>query len=75
MKCLMSALLIAGIAANGQQQVPEIRFDSAPNALQLPAARRGDRLGRRLSGAGADRGADVFAGHHVQDDRPLHPAG
>src|SRR5689334_9829337 len=32
---LLPLALIAGIAANAQ--APEIRFDSAPNALQLPA--------------------------------------
>jgi len=35
MQTLLPLALIAGIAANAQ--APEIRFDSAPNALQLPA--------------------------------------
>ena len=35
MQTLVPLALIAGIAANAQ--APEIRFDSAPNALQLPA--------------------------------------
>jgi hypothetical protein len=36
MQTLLAAAVIAG-AANAQKQAPEIRFDSAPNPLQLPA--------------------------------------
>src|SRR5215831_14154270 len=45
------------------------------HTVQLPAARRGDGLGRRFSGTGTDRGADVRARNDVQNDRPVHPAG
>ena len=45
MKRLMQALptaawmigMLAGVPANAQKEAPEIRFDSIPNALQLPA--------------------------------------
>ena len=34
---LLSAALIAGVPAYAQKDIPEIKFDSVPNALQLPA--------------------------------------
>jgi len=34
---LLSVALIAGVPAYAQKEVPEIKFDSVPNALQLPA--------------------------------------
>ena len=34
---LLTATLIAGVPASAQKEGPEIRFDSVPNALQLPA--------------------------------------
>jgi DNA-binding beta-propeller fold protein YncE len=37
MQALLAAALIAGVPANAQGDGPEIRFDSAANALQLPA--------------------------------------
>ena len=43
--------------------------------LELPAARRCDRVGVRLAGADADRQPDLRAGDDDQDDRPIHPAG
>ena len=35
-KALLSVALMAGIPAYAQKDVPEIKFDSVPNALQLP---------------------------------------
>jgi len=37
MQAWLAAAVMAGAAANAQNAAPEIRFDSAPNALQLPA--------------------------------------
>jgi DNA-binding beta-propeller fold protein YncE len=37
MQALLVAALIAGVPAHAQGDAPEIRFDSAANALQLPA--------------------------------------
>jgi DNA-binding beta-propeller fold protein YncE len=37
MQVMLAAALIAGAPANAQKEAPEIRFDSAPNPLQLPA--------------------------------------
>jgi DNA-binding beta-propeller fold protein YncE len=34
----LAAILMAGVQASAQMAAPEIRFDSVPNALQLPAA-------------------------------------
>src|SRR5665213_4622706 len=34
---LLSVALIAGVPAYAQKDVPEIKYDSVPNALQLPA--------------------------------------
>lgn len=37
MQAVLSSALIAGVPAFAQKEAPEIRFDSVPNALQLPA--------------------------------------
>ena len=37
MQTLLTAAWIAAVPAHAQSNAPEIRFDSAPNALQLPA--------------------------------------
>ena len=37
MQAMFTAGLIAGIPATAQNPAPEIRFDSVPNPLQLPA--------------------------------------
>lgn len=37
MQAVLSSALIAGLPAFAQKDAPEIRFDSVPNALQLPA--------------------------------------
>lgn len=59
MKTLMQAVLtvtvIAGVSANAQN-APEIKFDSAPNALQLPA---GIYLGE-VGGVATNSKGDVF---------------
>jgi hypothetical protein len=36
-EAILAASLMAGIPAIAQQDAPEIKFDSVPNALQLPA--------------------------------------
>jgi DNA-binding beta-propeller fold protein YncE len=54
-QALLAALLIAGIPV-GAQNIPEIRFDSAPNALQLPA---GLYLGE-VAGVATNSRGDVF---------------
>src|ERR1700677_4045919 len=61
MKALLTATLIAGVPAivqnaNAQQEVPEIRFDSVPNALQLPA---GLYLGE-VGGVATNSRGDIF---------------
>ena len=43
--------------------------------LELPAARRGDRVGVGLAGPGQHRQPDLLAGDDGQDDRPMHPVG
>jgi hypothetical protein len=56
---LMQALLatlIAAVPAGAQQNVPEIKFDSAPNALQLPA---GLYLGE-VGGVATNSRGDIF---------------
>ena len=43
------------------------------HALPLPDPRQpSDRIDRRCPGAGADRRADLRAGHHAEDGRPPH---
>jgi DNA-binding beta-propeller fold protein YncE len=53
---LLAAALIAGVPANAQREAPEIRFDSVPNALQLPA---GLYLGE-VGGVATNSRGDVF---------------
>jgi hypothetical protein len=48
--------LIAGVPANAQGDAPEIRFDSAANALQLPA---GLYLGE-VGGVATNSHGDIF---------------
>jgi len=48
--------MLAGIPANAQKDVPEIRFDSVPNALQLPA---GLYLGE-VGGVATNSRGDIF---------------
>jgi hypothetical protein len=60
-QALLTAFLIAGVVesaqnANAQQVVPEIRFDSLPNALQLPA---GLYLGE-VGGVATNSRGDIF---------------
>src|SRR5438552_5693909 len=54
-QALLFATLIAGAPANAQE-VPEIRFDSIPNALQLPA---GLYLGE-VGGVATNSHGDIF---------------
>jgi DNA-binding beta-propeller fold protein YncE len=56
MQALLAATLIAGVPANAQKDAPEIRFDSVPNALQLPA---GIYLGE-VGGVATNSRGDVF---------------
>ena len=55
MQTLLAATLAAGVAAHAQN-VPEIRFDSVPNALQLPA---GIYLGE-VGGVATNSRGDIF---------------
>jgi DNA-binding beta-propeller fold protein YncE len=55
-QALLAVILIAGIVANAQSNAPEIRFDSAPNALQLPA---GLYLGE-VGGVATNSHGDIF---------------
>jgi DNA-binding beta-propeller fold protein YncE len=53
---LLTAFLIAGVPAIAQNNAPEIRFDSVPNALQLPA---GIYLGE-VGGVATNSRGDIF---------------
>jgi DNA-binding beta-propeller fold protein YncE len=55
-QALLAAALIAGAPANAQGNAPEIRFDSAANALQLPA---GLYLGE-VGGVATNSHGDIF---------------
>jgi DNA-binding beta-propeller fold protein YncE len=55
-QALLAAALIAGVPANAQGDAPEIRFDSAANALQLPA---GLYLGE-VGGVATNSHGDIF---------------
>jgi hypothetical protein len=55
-QALLAAALIAGIQASAQGQAPEIRFDSAASALQLPA---GLYLGE-VGGVATNSRGDIF---------------
>src|ERR1700678_296365 len=57
MQLLLAAVAaIAAVPASAQQDVPEIRFDSVPNALQLPA---GLYLGE-VGGVATNSRGDIF---------------
>jgi len=56
MQALLAAALIAGAPAYAQKEAPEIQFDSAPNALQLPA---GVYLGE-VGGVATNSRGDIF---------------
>lgn len=56
MRVLLSAMLLAGSVMIAQNEAPEIRFDSAPNALQLPA---GIYLGE-VGGVATNSRGDLF---------------
>jgi DNA-binding beta-propeller fold protein YncE len=56
MQALLAAALIAGVPAYAQKDAPEIKFDSVPNALQLPA---GMYLGE-VAGVATNSRGDVF---------------
>jgi DNA-binding beta-propeller fold protein YncE len=53
---LLAAALVAGVPAYAQKEVPEIKFDSVPNALRLPA---GLYLGE-VAGVATNSHGDVF---------------
>ena len=53
---LLAAALIAGVPAYAQKDAPEIKFDSVPNALQLPA---GLYLGE-VAGVATNSRGDIF---------------
>jgi len=55
-QALLAAALIAGVPAAAQGDAPEIRFDSASNALQLPA---GVYLGE-VGGVATNSHGDIF---------------
>src|SRR5271170_2882113 len=56
MQALLVTTLIAAVPAVAQQNVPEIKFDSVPNALQLPA---GLYLGE-VGGVATNSRGDIF---------------
>ena len=53
---LAAVVVMAVVPANAQQDVPEIKFDSVPNALQLPA---GIYLGE-VGGVATNSRGDIF---------------
>jgi DNA-binding beta-propeller fold protein YncE len=55
-EALLTAILIAGVPASAQKEAPEIRFDSVPNALELPA---GLYLGE-VGGVATNSHGDIF---------------
>jgi len=55
-QALLAATAIAGVPAIAQREAPEIRFDSVPNALQLPA---GLYLGE-VGGVATNSRGDIF---------------
>ena len=55
-QALLAVMVIAGIPANAQKDAPEIKFDSAANALQLPA---GVYLGE-VGGVATNSRGDIF---------------
>ena len=56
MHALLAAALIAGVPAYAQKDAPEIKFDSVPNALQLPA---GTYLGE-VAGVATNSHGNIF---------------
>ena len=56
MQALLAATVIAGVPVNAQREVPEIRFDSVADALQLPA---GLYLGE-VGGVATNSHGDIF---------------
>jgi len=56
LQTLLIAASIAAVPANAQKDVPEIKFDSIPNALQLPA---GLYLGE-VAGVATNSRGDIF---------------
>lgn len=56
MQILLAATVVAGVSAYAQKDAPEIRFDSVPNALQLPA---GVYLGE-VGGVATNSRGDIF---------------
>ena len=56
MHALLAATVMAGVLAYAQKDAPEIRFDSVPNALQLPA---GIYLGE-VGGVATNSRGEVF---------------
>ena len=73
MQTLLAAALIAGVPANAQGDAPEIRFDSAANALQLPA---GIYLGE-VGGVATNSRGNIFVytrtGHPTISIGPARP--
>jgi DNA-binding beta-propeller fold protein YncE len=55
-QALLAAALIAGAPLYGQKEAPEIKFDSVPNALQLPA---GTYLGE-VAGVATNSRGNIF---------------
>src|ERR1700731_2573701 len=55
-QALLAAALIAGAPLYGQKDAPEIKFDSVPNALQLPA---GTYLGE-VAGVATNSRGNIF---------------
>ena len=55
-QALLAAALIAGAPLYAQKDAPEIKFDSVPNALQLPA---GTYLGE-VAGVATNSRGDIF---------------
>ena len=56
MQAVLATALIAGVPAYAQKDAPEIKFDSVPNALQLPA---GLYLGE-VAGVATNSRGDIF---------------
>ena len=56
MGALLSAMLMAGSGMMAQNEAPEIKFDSVPNAVQLPA---GVYLGE-VGGVATNSRGDLF---------------
>ena len=57
-EALLTATLMAGVTANAQ--APEIRFDSVPNALQLPAGLYLGEVGGVATNSRGDRDGEIY---------------